>query len=486
MRPIARTLLLFVLLGVGVTSVSAQEDPLQFPADSYTEETVTVTTSSGEVDVSYHLYSNLIYVTDPVDPDYQSLNVKVPVAINGEAIDATNAPILFVIPVGGYMSASVSGASSGPMRGRPPSGGMGGPGGNASGVSGSSDLALAAGYVVVEAGARGRDNQAEDGTYYGKAPAAIVDLKAAVRYLHYNDASMPGNAEWIVSRGTSAGGALSALLGASGDSDLYDSYLAELGAADASDAIYAVAAYCPITDLENADAAYEWIFGDLSSDQDLSDALASAYAEYLAALSLEGSDGYGTLTPDIYADYLVGRYLAPSATDYLLALSEDERAAYLGANPWIVWENDTASFTLEDFVAHVGRSKAVTAFDSLALTSAENGLFGNKTTDARHFTEFVAEQTGTTLDSDIASLVTLMNPMAFIGQDSASTATYWWLRVGSSDTDTSPTVLANLAIALENQGNSVDASYYWDAGHGADEDPEAFIAWIAEITGYTP
>ena len=67
------------------------------------------------------------------------------------------------------------------------------------------DLALAAGYVVVTPGVRGWDNQDAKGQYVGKAPAAIVDLKAVVRYLRHNDARMPGNAEWIVSAGCSAG-----------------------------------------------------------------------------------------------------------------------------------------------------------------------------------------------------------------------------------------------------------------------------------------
>jgi acetyl esterase/lipase len=51
----------------------------------------------------------------------------------------------------------------------------------------------------------------------GKAPACIVDLKAAVRYLRRNHGLMPGGAERIVSHGTSAGGALSALFGATGN-----------------------------------------------------------------------------------------------------------------------------------------------------------------------------------------------------------------------------------------------------------------------------
>jgi len=102
-------------------------------------------------------------------------------------------------------------------------------------------------------GCRGRDNKAADGTYYGKAPAAIVDLKAAVRYLRHNKGVMPGNTDKIISVGCSAGGALSALLGASGNSPLYDSYFKEIGAADAADHIFASACYSPITDLEHAD-----------------------------------------------------------------------------------------------------------------------------------------------------------------------------------------------------------------------------------------
>ena len=65
--------------------------------------------------------------------------------------------------------------------------------------------ALAHGYIVASPGARGRT------IGNGKAPSAIVDLKAAVRYLKYNDKRMPGDANKIISNWTSAGGALSTL-----------------------------------------------------------------------------------------------------------------------------------------------------------------------------------------------------------------------------------------------------------------------------------
>ena len=69
---------------------------------------------------------------------------------------------------------------------------------------------------------------------------------------------MPGDAEKIISNGTSAGGALSALLGASGNHDDYAAALKEAGAAEERDHIFAVSAYCPSTNLKHVDVAYEW------------------------------------------------------------------------------------------------------------------------------------------------------------------------------------------------------------------------------------
>lgn len=73
--------------------------------------------------------------------------------------------------------------------------------------------ALLHGYIVVSPGARGRGLKDKNGKFTGTAPACIVDLKASVRYLHHNKDIIPGNVEKIISNCTSAGGALSALLG---------------------------------------------------------------------------------------------------------------------------------------------------------------------------------------------------------------------------------------------------------------------------------
>ena len=94
----------------------------------------------------------------------------------------------------------------------------------------------------------------------GRAPALIVDMKAAIRYLRWNKDLVPGDVEKIITNGTSAGGALSALAGATGNAKEYEPYLKAIGAAKARDDIFAASCYCPIHNLENADAAYEWLF----------------------------------------------------------------------------------------------------------------------------------------------------------------------------------------------------------------------------------
>jgi len=472
----------------GSASGAQTVDPLLFPKERFTEETKSVKTSAGEKKVVFRSFMHIPYVANPVDKDYQSLNVSVPVEVDGVAVDATNAPILFVIGVGGYMSSNnARGSTGGPRGGR-----GGGPGGNGA-ISGNADLALAAGYVVVSPGCRGRDNKAADGTFYGKAPAAIVDLKAAVRYVRHNKGIMPGNADWIVSTGVSAGGALSALLGASGGSPLFEAYLKDIGAAEGKDDIFASACFCPITDLEHADGAYEWMYGNVPSrsglaDQELSRRLKVLFAEYQASLNLKGKNGFGILTAENYGRYLLEYYLIPSANAFLKDLSDEKRQEYLAKNPWIAWSDRGAAFAFADYVAHVGRMKGLPAFDDFEMKQPEPNEFGDTTTDSRHFTEFSLRHASgdpkAGLDGGLRTVVNLMNAMFFLGRDNPGCARFWWLRQGTSDNHTSQTVIANLAASLENRNKDVNIRLYWDAGHGANQDPEDFIAWIGKVTGF--
>ncbi|MEW2396931.1 subtype B tannase [Streptomyces sp. NPDC046862] len=462
---------------------SASPDPsLVFDPDAYTELTIGITDTEGTAhEVVYHFHKVASYVANPVDATYQSLNVSVPVKIDGTAVDASGAPILFANSVGGYMPSSVANNT----------------GITASGMGGGTSrqaLALAAGYVVVEPGARGRTLVDSSGVYYGTAPAAIVDLKAAVRYVKFNKGRIPGNVNRIVSSGVSAGGALSSLLGASGDSPLYRPYLEEIGAAEASDAIFATGAWCPITDLEHADMAYEWCWGTnpLGSgaqvDQTISKELRTAYGDHLASLKLRAK-GFGALTARNLDDYLLKTHMEPSATRYLATLSDADRETYLAAHTFITWSGGRASFSWADFLTHVGaRKKNAPSFDAFDLSTPENNLYGTGTTKARHFTLYSLRHeggSGARLDEDVPAKLHLMNPMYhLVDKVNGNRARHWWIRLGTKDTDTSHTVAGNLAARLTGLGDDVNTLYYWDAGHGADQDPGDFIRWIASVTGH--
>lgn len=168
---------------------------------------------------------------------------------------------------------------------------------------------LQAGLVYVYPGCRGRNNgtNSDGTTFAGGAPWGVTDLKAAVRCLRYNASSIPGGAKQIFTFGHSGGGAQSSLMGATGDSKLYASYLQSIGAVFTddsgsviSDAITGAMCWCPITALDIADEAYEWMMGQFSTSGTradgtwtalFSDDMAQKFADYINDLGLTDSDG---------------------------------------------------------------------------------------------------------------------------------------------------------------------------------------------------
>lgn len=179
-----------------------------------------------------------------------------------------------------------------------------------------------AGFLYVHAGCRGRD---------AGAPAGVADLKAAIRYLRYTNNTMPGDAEKIFVFGMSGGGAQSALVGATGDSELYAPYLEQIGAVQGvSDAVYGSMGWCPITNLDSADEAYEWMMGVTRSglsdeEQAISDALAASFAEYINQAGIKDGDG-NVLTLEESAD---GIFQAGSYYDYIMGVIEESLNNFL-------------------------------------------------------------------------------------------------------------------------------------------------------------
>ena len=198
---------------------------------------------------------------------------------------------------------------------------------------------LSAGFVYVSCGCRGRSSENIDKKRCGKSPLSLVDLKAGIRFLRHFAEVIPGDMEKIVSVGISAGGAMSTLLGATGNSRDYEEELKRAGAfMDETDDIFAAQCYCPIIDLDHADLAYEWLFrgethymgmpfvgfgeGNLTPyEKALSDRLADAYPEYFNSLRLTD--------PKTGAAVTVGKELEGSGYAYLMKKLEQSAAKYL-------------------------------------------------------------------------------------------------------------------------------------------------------------
>jgi len=480
------------------TSTAAQKEGspaynLEFNADTYTVKTVDL---KGQP-VTFRAFEDIVYVQHPVDPKYERMNVYVPEEYYaGKSLGgytAETAPIFFPNMVGGYMPGEP--AKLGDNEGSNP--------GWAGGTN-AAIMALSKGLVVASPGARGRTTQDESGQYTGKAPACIVDLKAAVRYLRYNDKVMPGDAEKIISNGTSAGGALSALIGATGNNKEYEPYLKALGAAEARDDIFAVSAYCPITNLDHADMAYEWLFngvndyknieismldfkverkeiaGTLTAEQiNMSDLLKSLFPVYLNSLGLKQADGTAlTLDADGNGNFkeYIKSFVIASAQKAL------DSGKDLSALTWLTIQDGTVTdIVFDQYIAYAGRMKTPPAFDGLDLRSGENQLFGTATVDAQHFTQFSLEHSAVNGPLADASIVKLMNPLNYIGAEGTMTSTYWRIRHGTIDRDTSLAISVILATALENNGFNVDFALPWDRPHSGDYDLDELFAWIAQI-----
>lgn len=298
-----------------------------------------------------------------------------------------------------------------------------------------------AGMIYLQPGIRGRDNttDSQGQEVVGGAPWGVTDLKAAIRYVRYNKDVLPGDTDKIVSFGHSGGGAQSAILGASGDSTLYNPYLEALGAAmkdkegnPISDAPYGTMTWSPITSLDYADAAYEWNLGQFADSntraegtftQALSQDLAKEYANYINQLGLKhegqaltlAESSEGIYTQGSYATYLEGvvnqslnNFLADTSFPYTSdgagpggsteSVTYETAQAYIDSlnaeTQWVTYDaaaNRAKISSLADFAKYVKTaSKSVPAFDALDRSLAENAVFGVADANELHFDQVVA------------------------------------------------------------------------------------------------
>ena len=488
-------ILLVVPLFTGTAATPANQSSLVFDINNFTVESVLVGTET----ITFRAYRDIVYVTNPAEivfpltTIYQKLNVFVPIDISLDDYKTHGGPIFLPNTVGGYN-----------------------PGLPAEPTRNEVKTALAEGYVVVAPGARGRTNKDSAGIYNGKAPAAIVDLKAAVRYLRFNDKIMPGDAEMIVSSGTSAGGALSTLLGATGNHKDYEPYLNAIGAAKERDDIFATNAYCPITNLDNADTAYEWMFyglndyyflggGTMTGDRlIISEELKDLFPAYVNGLALyinepRNDNGVGLLHAPGQVKKGVALTLDADGEgtfkDYVKAFIIDsaqtavDKGVDLSGYSWITFDaaGNVVDIDFAGYVAYVKRMKPAPAFDGIYNPSWENNLFGTATINDQHFTQYLFDAQYRFTGAWVAPLadwgiVKMMSPMDYIGASGTTSSHFWRIRHGGIDADTAVPIPILLATKLMNTGHNVDFAVPWGQGHGGNYDLPELFDWIESIS----
>ena len=474
---------------------------LAFDAKNY--ESMSTTVDNKEI--KYRAFEYIPYVANPIDIDQQYMNIYVPEEyFNNGTINGYNtqtAPIFMPNAVGGYMPSQ---AMTPKMENGKPN---------------SVLYALSRGYVVASPATRGRTNKASDGNFIGKAPAVIVDLQAATAYLHANDSTMPGNANRIITNGTSAGGAVSLLQGAAGNSSDFQPYLQALGAATAATNVYAVSAYCPITNLDAADMAYEWSYKGITSfnkvtmgqgelpqanvggnaappqrtiqrvnlnadDVAYSNLLSEHFPEYVNNLQLHDSMGR-VLKLDKNGNGTFKNYVKAFIID--AANKAQAKGTDLSKHTYLVRDNKTGTIkdiNWEAYNQFVSRSKAPGAFDSRSNDSGENNLFGTSTTDNNHFT-ITAALHDTTSNPETyvqnAKVVTMMNPMNYLGSPAATNAQFYRIRYGTADSNTSVAIPLIVGTRAQNLGYKVDMATPFDVDHSGDYDLDELFNWMDNI-----
>ena len=409
--------------------------------------------------------------------------------------------------------------------------------------------ALKAGYVVVDVGTRGRGARAADGRWAGKAPAAIVDTKAAIRYLRLNDSLMPGNTDRIVLTGTSGGGGLVSAVSASGNSTDHLPFLADIGAAGVTgagstaastlkDDLFAVVAYCPINNLGNADAGYEWEYNPIRSDGNTgalngiaysagpqpaaSAAIAATFPAYLASLNLTREDGsaltaanlrdstQAQVKREIEAQIAKGTAVPALGGNFTIPGSMGGAATTL-VNDWLTLTGtgNTATVAAIDynkylrFVTTIRALKTVVAFDATGVTgntavSGETNLFGSDAFAYSNFTEWSwnnnqvrgdgsgPDDTGMSFSAylaanvnNLATQIRLINPLAYLNT-AADTAPYWYVRHGMIDRDTAFAMQVVLyhAIRKDPTVKEVDFKIPYLVPHSGNYDVQEAFTWI--------
>jgi len=278
--------------------------------------------------------------------------------------------------------------------------------------------------------------------------------------------------------------------------------------------------WCPITNLDMANGAYEWNMGKTRSnlsdtDLNISKALSRVYAEYVNTIGFVHPSTGEKLELKATSD---GYYQSGSYYEYVIEVINDAVSRYNkynGAN--IEQYGTTDAGALGSFAGKYKKATksmaAFDAYDGVSRTSAANLLFdpaGVWSHYDKYLAGIVAEyapEYKSAFDEDLALVdgcgndldtrLAMYTPLYYLidndtyyagGAGSSTVASHWRIRSGIEQGDTALCTEINLALGLLKSGiKDVDFATVWGQGHTQAEDSGSgssnFIAWVENCCG---
>lgn len=115
------------------------------------------------------------------------------------------------------------------------------------------------------------------------------------------------------------------------------------------------------------------------------------FPAYVNSLGLKDENG-DPLTLDADGEGSLKEYVKRVVMES--AQRASDQGVDLSDKPWLIVENGKVQgMDFTAYVKDITRMKTAPAFDALDLESPENDLFGNETTNCRHFTEYSTAHT---------------------------------------------------------------------------------------------
>jgi len=343
------------------------------------------------------------------------------------------------------------------------------------------------GYIYIQPGIRGMIENEEDNEskeYSNNIIEGITDLKGVVRFCRYNKGALPGNHERIFSFGTNGGGTKSAILGASGDSDLYYSNLLSIGAIMndidgnwISDSVNGAMCCTPTINLEMAEESYMWNIGQYLEKSASNNKIVS-YANYINNMNFKSEEGTLLyLNDSVHRKYNDGTYY-----NYILNKVENALNQFLSETrfPYINKEKEVTYRTPEEYINYLNKDTkwVIKEKDAnkIKITSIQDFVSNCKS-------EKVEEIRNVKLNE--------CNPLYFLsskydGEGSAYISRYWNIYSEIDLNNKEFLSEENLKIVLQNNEDVRKVKYtsFWGREYSLQEKEELAIenlkSWIKE------